>query len=169
MKMLMPLLIKRYTKAPAKSPKKPRQSLHSVEIHLWHHSGGVGRNAGGFYEIGKAFTWCVILPPGVSEHFPKVTFALLFTHPCQVSPSHHQRQISQHVLVWLGSSSVLVLIMAFSAYLLTLFCLFSPCTGRKRARKIIFSSAAVWGKEKNYASQLFLNDARAGFMVWFKG
>lgn len=39
-----------------------------------------GRHAAGFHEIDKAFSRCVILPPGVWEHFPKVTFAILFTH-----------------------------------------------------------------------------------------
>lgn len=41
-------------------------------------------------------------------------------------------------LVWLGSSSVSEFIMAFSAYLLTLLCFCSPCTGRKHARKRVF-------------------------------
>lgn len=54
----------------------------------------------GFYEIDKAFSRCVILPPGVWEHFPKVTFALPLTHLLSdswVSPSHRRMQISQHV------------------------------------------------------------------------
>lgn len=121
-----------------KSPKKPWQSLHSVQIHLWYHSGGVRRHTASFYEIDKAFSRCVILPPGVSEHFPKVTFALLFAHLCQTGgylpPTTEGRSVSMWrawKLVCLGSSSVPVFIMGFSAYLLTLLCLFSPCTGRK--------------------------------------
>ena len=61
-----------------------KQGQNCFQIHLWHHSGGVRRHTAGFYEIDKAFSPCVTLPPGVSGHFPKVSFALLLTHLCQI-------------------------------------------------------------------------------------
>lgn len=87
-------------------------------------------------EIDKAFSQCVILPPGVREHFPKVTFAPVHTLGGYLPPSAQLRSVGMWRagdLVWLGSSSVSVFTMGFPAsLLLTLLCLLSPCTGRKR-------------------------------------